>query len=160
MLWIILPLIILVGFGIAGFTGAPWLPTRRRDVAQLLDDTNLRKGQIFLELGCGDGRLVAAAAKRGAIATGYEINPLLWFIAVLRTVRYYPRAKIHLGSFWPVDLAKADVVMIFLIQRFMKRFENKAQKQMKHGATLVSYVYRLPTKAPRSTGLSWFIYRY
>ncbi len=153
-------LVILAGFSVAGLVGAPWLPTRSRDVEQLLDDAKLKSGQLFLELGCGDGRLVVAAAKRGAKVIGYEINPFLWLIAALRTLRYYPRAKVRLGSFWQIDLAEADVVMIFLIQRFMKRFENKAQSQMKSGSTLVCYIYRLPTKRPIKNTSHWFVYRY
>jgi len=158
--WLIIVTLLLLCFAVAGLRGAPWLPTRRVDVDALLDDVDIKSGQLFLELGCGDGRVVAAAAKRGARAIGYEINPLLWLIASVRCLPQYPRAKIRLGNFWSVNLAQADVVMIFLIDRFMARFETKAKQQMRPGSKLVSYVFRLPKKRPLRSGNRWFIYRY
>lgn len=151
---------ILVGFAVAGLMGPPWVPTRKHDVEAVLNDTNLRPGQNFIELGCGDGRMVVAAAKRGAIAIGYEINPLLWFIALLRTARYYPKARVKLANFWPKSLVQADVVMAFLVPRYMLRLATKARQELKPGSVLVSYIFQLPGKKPVKKRDHWFVYKY
>ena len=151
---------ILFGFVIAGFMGAPWVPAFKRDVTSMLNDVKLKKGELFIELGCGDGRLISAAVKRGARAVGYEINPLLWLIATIRNLRYYPKAKIYLGNFWPRDISKADVVMTFLMPKFMNKLEIKTNTEMKHGSRLISYIFKLPNKKQSKRGAHWTIYTY
>jgi SAM-dependent methyltransferase len=152
-------LVFLFGFAISGFIGAPWVPAFRRDVKAVLADTALKKGHLYIELGCGDGRLVEEAAKRGAQAIGYEINPVMWFIAVVRT-RKYPSAHIYLGNFWKKDLSEADVVMAFLLPKFMERLETKVNAELKSGARLASYIFELPTKHPKVTRHHWRIYEF
>ena len=149
-----------IGFMIGGLMGAPWVPTRRRDMEHILDDTKLKKGELFIELGCGDGRLLAAASRRGARAIGYEINPVMWLVATLRNIRYYPRVRVRLGNFWHRELGDADAVMAFLMPRFMTKLQSKAKTEMRSGARLVSYIYRLPTKQPEHKGRCWFVYKY
>ena len=160
LLLLIIVTLLLVSFAIGGFVGAPWVPTRKPDIEAVLDAALLSHGQLFIELGCGDGRLVAAAAKRGARAVGYEINPLLWLLAVLRTIRYYPRARVRLANFWPVSLAKADVVMAFLMPKFMPKLAAKAKGELKPGTRLISYIFQIPGKKPVKKSDHWFVYKY
>ncbi|MEX1059039.1 MAG: hypothetical protein WEC17_01255, partial [Candidatus Saccharimonadales bacterium] len=68
--------------------GAPFLPTLKKQNSEALDLLDLKAGQVFVDLGCGDGRLLAIAASRGLNAVGYELNPFLAFYAWLRTRRY------------------------------------------------------------------------
>jgi len=157
---LVLVLLLLIGFLIGGLMGAPWVPSRRIDVEAMLDAAKLNRGQRFVELGCGDGRLVAAAVKRGAYAIGYEINPLLWFIAMLRVARLYPRAQVRLANFWPRPLIEADVVMVFLMPKFMPRLAAKAKNELKPGARLISYVFEVPGKRPIIKTDHWLIYKY
>jgi hypothetical protein len=59
---------LLIGFLVSSISGAPWVPARKYDVEVILDDVKLQKNEKYLELGCGDGRFVRAAARRGAVA--------------------------------------------------------------------------------------------
>jgi hypothetical protein len=160
MFWLLLVTFLLIGFMLGGLLGAPWVPTRSYDVERLLDDTRLKEGETFIELGCGDGRLVAAAAKRGAKAVGYEINPLLWLIAWLRNLPYGSHASVRLGNFWVHGLGGADVVMVFLMPKFMPKLLAKANKEMKPKSRLASYIYKLPGKKPTYAASHWFIYKF
>ena len=119
----------------------------------------LEPGQTYIELGSGDGRLVAAAAKKGARAIGYEVNPLLWFISWLRILRLKD-AHVQLANFWSKDIGSADVVMAFLVPRTMPRLEKKLVKEMKPGSKFVSYVFRLPNRDPALTHKGWFVYNF
>ncbi|MDO8622525.1 MAG: hypothetical protein Q7R80_04815, partial [bacterium] len=83
----ILVLPILATFAYAGVSGAPWVPTWRRDVDRFLALAQLRPGERFYDLGCGDGRLVRAAANTGTIATGFECSLLPYLLAKLRVGR-------------------------------------------------------------------------
>jgi SAM-dependent methyltransferase len=157
---IILGLIVLIGFAIAGPLGAPWVPAFKRDLDHILDDSGLEAGQLYIELGAGDGRLVAAAAKRGARAIGYEINPVMCLVAAVRNLRYYPKAKIRLANFWQVDLSEADVVLVFLMPKFMPRLEQKLTKELKPGSVLVSYIFVLPSRRPVIKRHHWSVYHF
>jgi hypothetical protein len=67
--------------------GAPYLPTLKPQIHAALELANLRPGQTLIELGCGDGRVLIAAAHTGIKSIGYELNPLLALIAWIRTIR-------------------------------------------------------------------------
>jgi len=152
-------LFLSMGFMYTSLSGAPWVPTRSFDVEDLLDDAKLKKGQLYIELGCGDGRLVRAAARRGATAIGYEFNPVLWLIAWLRLL-FVKNTSIRFVNFWTVDLSKADVVMAFLVPRTMPRLAQKASKELKKSSRLVSYIFPIPGKKPSLKHRSWYVYVY
>ena len=61
------------------FTGAPWVPTGGKTVQSMLEIAKVGSGDIVFDLGSGDGRIIFAAARRGAKAIGIDINPF-WII--------------------------------------------------------------------------------
>lgn len=156
---IIIALIVLVGFLVSSISGAPWVPARKYDLDAILNDVKLSKQDTYIELGCGDGRLMRAAAKRGATVIGYELNPLLWLIAWLRMIGQ-KNVRVILGNFWEKDLTQADVVMAFLVPRTMPRLGKKADAEMKRSARLVSYIFPIPHKKPSLRHKSWYVYVY
>jgi hypothetical protein len=159
LILLLIVLVILLGFAVSGPMGAPWVPTFKHDVQAVLDDANVTNKTRYIELGCGDGRLIAAAARRGADATGYEINPLLWLIAWCRNLPH-KNTHVRLGNFWPHTLTDYDVVVTFLMPKFMQRLEDKTTKELAKGAVLVSYVFPLPHKKPAIKRHHWFVYTY
>ena len=156
-LLIIVFFIILLGFAIAGPLGAPWVPAFKKDLSKVIKDSKLKSGQVFYELGCGDGRFVEEAAKLGATAIGYEINPIMWLIAWVRNFKY-KNAHVYLGDFWGHDLSDGDVVMTFLTPRFMQKLEDKLNQELKPGTTFVSYIFVLPNKKPKLRRHHWIVY--
>ncbi len=160
MVMLIIIVIALIGFAVGGLAGAPWVPMRQVDVEKILDDCRLPKGGILIELGCGDGRLLKAAAKRNIKAIGYEINPLMWLIAWVINIRYYPKVRVRLGNFWWSDWRHADAVVTFLVPRSMSRLEQKAKQELKQGARLLSYVFVLPNKKAVKKHDRWYVYDY
>ena len=75
---------VVLTFGLTLFFGAPYLPTLRAQVPEALDLLQLKAGDTLIEIGSGDGRILAAAAGRGLLAVGYEINPILVIISRMR----------------------------------------------------------------------------
>lgn len=157
--FLLLALFVLLGFAISSISGAPWVPARSFDIEVLLDDVHVRSGDVYIELGCGDGRLVRAAARRGAIAIGYELNPLLWLFAWLGSIRF-KNAHIRFGNFWNQDISQADIVMAFLVPRTMPRLGTKVSHEMKKGSRLVSYIFPIPDVKHTRKHRSWYIYTY
>ena len=52
-----------------------WVPTRPALVETMLNLANVTERDFVVDLGAGDGRMVIAAAKRGARALGIEYEP-------------------------------------------------------------------------------------
>ena len=122
---------------------------------------NLRPGQVFYDLGCGDGRLLIAATEQEAKAVGYEINPLLALLAWLRTRRRSQPVKVVWGNFWKADITDADAVFIFLIDRHMARLDKFLRRQLRGGLVkVVSYGFKIPGKKPLKESGAIFLYKY
>ncbi|HSX41180.1 MAG TPA: methyltransferase [Candidatus Saccharimonadales bacterium] len=156
MWWLILPLV--AAFGASALVGAPYLPMRRREAERALDLLDLKPGQTLVDLGSGDGAVLIAAARRGVNGIGYEINPLVWLVSLVRIIPYRGRISIHLGDMWRADLSQADGVFIFGIGRYMGRFD-QLLKKANRPLRVVSYAFELPRLSQRMSGAA-HLYHY
>jgi 16S rRNA A1518/A1519 N6-dimethyltransferase RsmA/KsgA/DIM1 with predicted DNA glycosylase/AP lyase activity len=148
-----------VFFGLGSLLGAPYLPIRRQDREELLDLVDLKPGQTIIDLGSGDGTLLKAAAKRGLRVVGYEINPVLWLISLVRCFKYRKLVSVRLGNFWNQKLPQAEVIYVFLIDRYMEKLKRKLESEIKSPTAVVSYVFELPAVAPIKKTHNAYIYR-
>ncbi len=157
IIWLIGVLVILA-YGAVLFYGAPYFPTLKKPIEDSLDLLDLKPGQVVYDLGCGDGRFLKAAARRGLKAVGYELNPFVWFYAWLTCLRYGRQVKVRWGDFWKADLKNADGVFVFLITHYMQKLDAKLSKELKPGTKIVSHAFQLPgRKAAKKRG-AMFLY--
>ncbi|MFA6410596.1 MAG: methyltransferase domain-containing protein [Candidatus Buchananbacteria bacterium] len=126
----------------------PFAPTPKRNVKIIIDQLNLKPGQIFYDLGCGDARFLIEAESRGAKATGFEIAPWAIFRAHLRKWFKKSQVKIIAKNFYHINLSDADAVFCFLITKVMPKVEQKLQQELKPGALIACYGFPLPTWNP------------
>jgi hypothetical protein len=151
---------IVMAFGLGAIVGAPYLPVLRKDADRLLDLAEVRAGETILDLGCGDGRLLRAAAKRGLKCVGYEINPFVWLVAIMLCWPYRKRISVHLGNYWTSEWPEVDVIYVFLIDRYMKKLDRALNRRIEKPTRIVSYVFEIPGVEPvHSTNNAW-LYRY
>lgn len=136
----------VLGYYLGIFTGAPYVATERDRVERMLDLAQVGPGTAFADLGSGDGRLVIAAAKRGAQAVGYEINPLLVYLArrAARKAEVARSATFVCGNFRSIDFAPFEVVSVYGVSSLMRVLETKFEHELKPGARVVSNVFALP----------------
>ncbi len=67
--------------------GAMYTSTARVKIRTALEAVNMSPGDLFVDIGCGDGRVLRAARKHyGANCLGFEINPMAFLKARLLTV--------------------------------------------------------------------------
>lgn len=135
--------LLLVSFAYAGLRGAPWVPTKSDDVERFLKLADIKAGAKVYDLGCGDGRLLCAAARAGAEATGWELSLLPYALANVRRLFQEERKhiKIIYGDFWRTDLSEADVIYFFLMPKVYPKIKAKFEKELKKGAKVISYVW-------------------
>lgn len=160
MLLLVLSLVILP-FGFVLLYGAPYLPTRRNQAAQALDMLNLRAGDVFVDLGSGDGAVLIEAAERGLRCYGYELNPFVWMASKIRTRRYGSRVTIYCRNFWNNPLPKdTKGIFVFLLDKYMVKLDKKLTNELEKNSRLVSYTFQIPHKKPRRSVNALYLYEY
>jgi SAM-dependent methyltransferase len=159
MIWVIL-LAIMFCFGVVVLFGAPYLPTLTPQVKTALKLADLKPGQTLLELGCGDGKVLIAAAKQGVNAVGYELNPFMAAVCWLRTRRYRRHVKVIWGDFWRKDWPPADAIFVFLLPRFMPRLDKEIMQYDSKPIKLVSFAFQIPGKSADTEQGGVFLYKY
>lgn len=119
--------------------GPQFVPSDDKSTAQMVEMVNKYKPKHILDLGSGDGKLVMALGKEGYKVDGVEIDPVL----VLRSRLALKKAKltnteIHLGNMWTFDISKYDMIVVYVVQRFIPKLEKKLLNEMKPGTFIIS----------------------
>jgi precorrin-6B methylase 2 len=126
----------------------PTQPDRVRAALRLAD---LRAGEAFFDLGCGDGRtLVSAVREFGAFATGIEIGPVQCLVSWLNAARNGVRSKVKVtrGNFYAADVRAADVVFVYATSRELSRLQTHLESQLRAGARVVTVGSDFPDWVP------------
>jgi len=106
----------------------------------------LRPGEVFFDLGAGDGRTVVMAAKEyGARAVGVELREDLVkkALSTIYEQSLQDRITIVNGDMFTVDLTSADVVFLYLTTSANEKIKPKLETELKHGVRVVSHDYEI-----------------
>jgi len=163
LLWVLGTVLFLSWLAIV-FVGAPYVPTRSRDLQLILKAAGLKKGELIVDLGSGDGRLLVEAARSGYRAKGYELNPFLVALSWWRLRNHRTSASVSMADFWLMPLpGDTKAVFVFLAAPFMTRLEKKLEKEAKrlgHDITLVSYGFDFKKRKPVHSKGSLIVYEF
>lgn len=127
--------------------GGPYAPIGAQRTEQLLSILKVKKNEVAADIGSGDGRIVIALAKKGAIAHGYELNPLLVWISrrKIKKAGLQKKAFIHMTDMWRTNYKDFDLVTVYLSPHIMGRLEKKLKKELKKGARIAMNHYHFPS---------------
>jgi SAM-dependent methyltransferase len=129
-----------------------YVPTPQNAVEKMLDMAKCSKKDIVFDLGCGDGRIVATAAKKyGAKGVGVDLNPVRVKDShkTLKKFDVEKLVEIRQGDALKVkDLDKATVVCLYMLPEFMAKLEPIAREKLKPGARIVAHDYPFPNWKP------------
>jgi len=94
-----------------------WIPTAESLVERILDMAKVTPQDYVIDLGSGDGRMVIAAARRGARALGIEYNPDMVRIAQDNAAHQgvSDKASFIKADLFESDFSQATVVTMFLL---------------------------------------------
>ena len=128
--------------------GAMFVPTANIRVTTFLDAVPMRSGDLLVDIGCGDGRVLRAARRRyGVRALGFEVNLLAYLIARVRSLGI-EGIQIRLRNFWKVHLGDANVVFCYLFPDVMRRLAKKLEAELYTGTQVVSCNFPIPGWKP------------
>lgn len=121
-----------------------WVPTPDSTVEAALDLARLSPQDYVVDLGSGDGRMVIAAAMRGARGHGVEFNPKMVGYARTRAQEagVADRAKFIEGDMYAADLSKATVLPLFLLPKNLDKLAPDFLK-LRPGVRIVTVTYTI-----------------
>jgi SAM-dependent methyltransferase len=122
----------------------PFVPTTNPVVDAMLKLANVKKSDLVYDLGCGDGRIVVAAAKKfGARAVGVDINPERIEEANSNAKKegVEKLVKFEENDLFDADIHNATVVTLYLLPDVNLRLRPKLLKELKPGTRVVSHSF-------------------
>lgn len=156
MVWFIYALFlalffILFTYAWAAFSFAPWVPCFNKDLARIFKLAQFKTGEIFYDLGCGNGKTVVYAADRFKIkAIGVEFALPLYFACKIRQIAGRKNNVVFKWkNLFKENLANADVVYFFGVPDSIKlKLREKLERELKPGARVISYVFSVSDWIP------------
>jgi len=106
----------------------------------------LKPGEVFFDLGAGDGRTVIMAVKDfGARAVGVELREDLVKKALSSIYEQGLQDRITIvnGDIFNVDLSSADVIFLYLTTSANEKVKPKLEAELKRGVRIVSHDYEI-----------------
>ncbi len=169
-LWFLLILLLVFLFFLIGWNvytkiiepGPIYYPSKDEIVNQMLKLAKVTKKDTVIDMGSGDGRFLIAAAKIGAKAIGYEINPILVSKSrkLIKEAGLEKLATVYGKSFWKADLNKATVITTYLFPEFMNRLQRSIEKKVYHPIRVVANDYPFNRKQPDKILNKIYLYKF
>ncbi len=134
------------------YVSVPFVPTPVEVIREMLKLANLKPGELLVDLGCGDGRVLVVAAKEfGARAVGIEIRSDLASKAAHNAIREGVRDRVLVinGNFFELRIPPADVIFMYLLTSVNERLRPKLEKEAKPGARIVSHDFEIVGWKPK-----------
>jgi hypothetical protein len=119
-------------------------PIEERLIEDFLKFADIKSDDVLYDLGCGDGRLVMAAAmKFQAHAVGVEIQHKISGYV------YWPGTSyLKEQNFMETDLSKATIVTLFLSEKANLALRDKLWKELPANSRIISYCHGMGNWLP------------
>ncbi len=127
-----------------------WEPSPLEVVDRMIGLAQVRDTDLVYDLGCGDGRIVIAAAKTGARGVGVDLDPR----RIEESCKNARRAGVEsLTRFvnkdlFGADIGDASVLFLFLFPDVNVRLRPKLLRELKPGARIASYCHGMERWQP------------
>jgi predicted RNA methylase len=136
---------------------APYVTSPEHVVDKMLAMAKLKRGETLYDLGCGDGRILIAAAERYKVkAVGIEISDHLAKAAAekVKKAGLQDQVKVVHGNVLHTDLSGADVVTLYLATTANESLRPNLERYLRPNTRVVSYDYPIPGWKPIETSES------
>jgi len=129
---------------------APWVPTRSELLPYIMLLVKPKEGDVFYDLGCGDGRVAVEASLRGARAVCIEINKELIEKAKerARKLGVFDRVEFINDDFFNVSLSDATIVYMYLLTSVNRMLKPKLERELRLGTKVITLDFEVPGWRP------------
>ena len=134
---------------LAGFAepdyDVPYVPTPPALVEKMLDLAGVTASDYQIDLGCGDGRIALAAARRGARALGVDIDPIRIQEAVeaARFAQMENRVAFRRQDLFRTPIYEATVIALYLLPRINLALRPRLLTELRPGSRVVSHAFHM-----------------
>jgi len=121
-----------------------FVPTPNDVVDKMLELAAVQPDDVVYDLGCGDGRIVIAAAQRyHARGVGIDIDPqrIAEATANARKAGVADRVRFVEGDLFEADIREATVVTLYLLTRLNAKLKPRLLQELKPGTRIVSHAF-------------------
>jgi cyclopropane fatty-acyl-phospholipid synthase-like methyltransferase len=125
---------------------APFIATPEDVVDRMLTLARVTPDDVVYDLGCGDGRIpIAAAKKYGARGVGLDIDPtlILQARAGAKAAGVDRLVDFRVEDVLTADVSAATVVTLYLLSSSNERLRPMLMRQLKPGARIVSHAFSM-----------------
>jgi SAM-dependent methyltransferase len=122
----------------------PYVPTPPALVEAMLDLADVTRGDYLIDLGCGDGRIALAAARRGARALGVDIDPVRIESAnfALQLANLAPGlVRFRRQDLFATPIREANVIALYLLPSINLALRPRLLTELRPGARIVSHAF-------------------
>jgi SAM-dependent methyltransferase len=145
------PAVVLDYYGDVPGKEVPYVPTPPLVVDAMLDTAGVHEGDVLYDLGCGDGRIVIAAAKRfGVRGVGIDIDParIEEANANAKAAGVTKLVEFREQNLFDVDLSEATVVTLYLLPEVNRKLRPKLLRELHPGTRVVSHAFDMDDWMP------------
>lgn len=130
--------------------GPVFVPSTDTAVSRMIQLAQIQPQDTVIDIGSGDGKVVIELAKRGIVAEGVEINPLLVRKATKNLKKQHLDQFGHVSrmNFWDVDFSQYTVVFVYATEKIMPKLEKKLRAELPKGARVISNHFTFPKWKP------------
>lgn len=122
---------------------APFVPSPMPVVEAMVRLAELQPGNLLVDLGAGDGRLMFRAVEAGAHAVGYELHEER-FNALKARVAHRNGGLVYRQDVRTAVLSDADAVTLYLLPISNAELKTKLLAECKPGARIISHDFAMP----------------
>lgn len=133
--------------------GVPFIRSKNQWIEALLNNLKLQKGDLFLDLGCGDGIVMANVLEQfpHTQTIWYELSNTPILASEAYKKQFGSQFIIHQSDFFKADFSNANVIYCYLLPRLIKPVREKIKKECKPWTIFYSYVFIVPWITPEET---------
>jgi SAM-dependent methyltransferase len=131
----------------------PYVPTPERVVAKMLEVAKVGPNDVVYDLGSGDGRIVIAAAKKGARGVGIDIDAERIWEAKNNAIAagVAERVQFRQEDLFKTDFREATVVTMYLLSAVNLKLRPRLLAELRPGTRIVSHAFDMGDWKPLET---------
>ncbi|MFP4620477.1 MAG: class I SAM-dependent methyltransferase [Bacteroidales bacterium] len=119
----------------------PYVSTPRSVVEKMLEVAEVGPGDYVIDMGSGDGRIVIAAAQRGACGHGVDLDPdrIREARSNASSSNVSNKVMFVMEDIFETDFSKANVITMYLLNSVNRKLRPQLLDELEPGTRIVSH---------------------